>query len=76
MLKVAEPCREDAKAATHSKKGRRLRPMVVRIVHHTTQWGAIHIIVCGNGGLQVVLGTSTWPYALNEHRLCSLNKLL
>lgn len=74
--KVAELCREDAKAATRSKKGHRLSHMVVHLVHHTTTWGTIYIVVYGNGGLEVVLGPNTRPCGLNGHRLCSLNQLL
>ena len=64
MLKVAELCREDAKAARHSKKGYRLLRMTVHIVYCTTPGGATHTIVYGNGAFEVVLGTTCMAICL------------
>lgn len=70
MLKGAEPCREDAKAARRRKKRCRLPHRVWHTVHYASPGGAIHITVYGNGALEVVLGTTSmatchkWEWAL------------
>lgn len=58
MLKVVEPCREDAKAARQKKERCRLPHMVWHTVHYTNPGGAIHITVYGNGALEVLLATT------------------